>query len=348
MKDVWTLKYRPGTLDGILGNRQTANTLKSLAAFGSMPHLILFGPENSGKMTAAFALAGSLYGDEAELNFTYFNASDFFEQGKNYLVKDPRFYRFLGTDDPKKIQKSVISIFKDIINEYAALAPMNADYKIICIDSAEALTMEAQQALRRIMEKYSKTCRFILSSKSISKIIPPLRSRGVTLFFSPVTPEELTSFLQDVVQKEGFAAPDDVLLEIAQQTRGNVSKALELLQTSLLEAQALKTPLTLGMVQMQLSLEVEDDVTELFNETVYAKNFTTAREKLDALLIDDGLTGGEILERLQKAVLTDEKKTGDEAKAAARLIKIAECDKMLSSASNDRIQLENLIANFDG
>lgn len=348
MKDVWTLKYRPGTLDGILGNRQTVNTLKSLTAFGSMPHLILFGPENSGKMTTAFALAGSLYSDEAELNFAYFNASDFFEQGKNYLVRDPRFYRFIGTDDPKKIHKSVIAIFKDIINEYAALAPMNADYKIVCIDSAEALTMEAQQALRRIMEKYSKTCRFILSSKSISKIIPPLRSRGVTLFFSPVPPEELTLFLKDVVQKEGFDASDDVLIEIAEQTRGNVSEALKLLQTSLLEAREVGAPLTTGMIQMQLSLEAEDSVTELFNETVYNKNFMAAREKLDTLLIDDGLTGGEILERLQKAVLKDEKKTGDEAKTAARLIKIAECDKMLSSASNDRIQLENLIANFEG
>ncbi|MCL2549508.1 MAG: AAA family ATPase [Methanimicrococcus sp.] len=347
MKDVWTLKYRPGTLDGILGNRQTIGTLKSLTAFGSMPHLILFGPENSGKMTTALALAGSLYEKDAELNFTYFNASDFFEQGKNYLVRDPRFYRILGTDDPRKIQKSVISIFKDIVNEYAAIAPMNADYKIICIDAAEALTMEAQQALRRIMEKYSKTCRFILSSKSISKIIPPLRSRGVTLFFSPVTPEELIPFLQDIVQKEGFTVSDDVLTEIAQRTRGNVSDALELLQTSLLEAREIGTPLTAGMIQMQFLLEVEDGVTELFNETVYGKNFKAAREKLDTLLIDDGLTGGEILERLQQAVLTDEKKTGDEAKAARRLIKIAECDKMLTAASNDRIQLENLIANFE-
>ena len=344
MKDIWTLKYRPDTMDEILGNRQTIKTLKSLTAFGSLPHLILFGPENSGKMTTATALANELYGAEKDLNFTYFNASDFFEQGKNYLARDPRFYRILGTDDPKKIQKSVISIFKDIVNDYAAVAPMNADYKIICIDSAEALTLDAQHALRRIMEKYSKTCRFILSSKSISKIIAPLRSRGVTLFFSPVSTEDLMPFLKDVAQKEGFAVAEDVLIEIACQTHGNVAASLELLQTCLLETQEIKTDLTVSLIQTYCSLKEEDGVIELYHAATTAKDFMAAREKLDTLLVDDGLTGSEILEKLQKAILSD---NCDETKIAARLIQIAECDKNLSSASNERIQLENLISNLE-
>lgn len=347
MKDVWTLKYRPDTFEGILGNRQTIGTLKSLAASGAIPHLILFGPDNTGKMTAALALAKQLYGEESELNFTYFNASDFFEQGKNYLVRDPRFYRILGTDDPKKIQKSVISIFKDIVNEYAAVAPMNADYKIICIDSAEALTMEAQQALRRIMEKYSKTCRFILSSKSVSKIIPPLRSRGVTLFFSPPAPEELVPFLREIAQKEEFAISEEVLYEIAYQTKSNVALSLETLQTALLEAQELETELTVSMVQMQFQLNEEDGVADLFNAAVRDRSFMKARGCLDTLLIDDGLTGSEILERLEGAVLSEEKKSGDETKTAKRLIQIAECDSCLAQASNERIHLENLITHFE-
>jgi replication factor C small subunit len=331
-------------MDDVLGNRQTIKTLKSITASGSLPHLILFGPQNSGKMTTATALANELYGAEKDLNFTYFNASDFFEQGKNYLVRDPRFYRILGTDDPKKIQKSVISIFKDIINEYAAIAPMNADYKIICIDSAEALTLDAQHALRRIMEKYSKTCRFILSSKSISKIIAPLRSRGVTLFFSPVSLDDLLPFLKDVVQKEGLTISDDVLIEVANQSHGNVAASLELLQTCLLEAQGLNTDLTVSLIQTCCSLKEEDGVTELYHAAVTAKDFMAAREKLDTLLADDGLTGSEILEKLQKTILSD---NIDETKIATRLIQVAECDKNLSSASNERIQLENLISNLE-
>ena len=159
MKDIWTLKYRPALPDGLLGNRRSIDTLKKLSSSGALPHLIFHGPENTGKTTAALGLAASLYGDARDLNFTYLNASDFFEQGKSYLAMDKRFFRLLGTDNPQQIRKSVIAVFKDILNEYAALAPIDAPFKIIYIDDADALTSDAQNALRRIMEKYSGTCR---------------------------------------------------------------------------------------------------------------------------------------------------------------------------------------------
>ncbi|WNY25938.1 AAA family ATPase [Methanolapillus millepedarum] len=343
-KDVWTLKYRPKTLDDILGNRQSVATLKSLAASGSLPHLILFGPENSGKMTAALALSVELYGEESEQNLTYFNASDFFEQGKNYLVRDPRFYRILGTDEPKKIQKSVITIFKDIINEYAAIAPINADYKIICIDSAESLTMDAQHALRRIMEKYSKTCRFILSTKSISKLIAPLRSRCVTLFFNYPNPEDLGDELKKIAEKENVSVSEEIFAELPYLTGGNVSKALELLQTGLIEAAGMKSTLTSGMVKMQMQLEEETAFKELLNAASKEKDFLKSREKLDTLLVDVGYSGSEILEQMAKII--DESET-DEKAAARKILAVADCDSRLIHAQSERIQLERLLAEFN-
>ncbi|MDV0447883.1 hypothetical protein MsAg5_18020 [Methanosarcinaceae archaeon Ag5] len=343
-KDVWTLKYRPTALEDILGNRQTVATLKSLAASGSLPHLILFGPENAGKMTAALALSKELYGESSEQNFTYFNASDFFEQGKNYLVRDPRFYRILGTDDPKKIQRSVITIFKDIINEYAGIAPIDADYKIICIDSAESLTMDAQHALRRIMEKYSKTCRFILSTKSVSKLIAPLRSRCVTLFFKYPNPEDLADYLKSIAEKENVSVTDDIFIEISELTNGNVSKSLELLQAGLIEADEMNTPLTSGMIKMQMQLEEETAFKELLDAAQTEKDFLKIREKLDALLIDVGYSGSEILEQIACVIDENEK---DEKTAARKILAVADCDSRLMNAQNERIQLENLLANFD-
>ena len=118
--------------------------LSELAQSGTLPHLIFYGPENSGKTTAALALARQLYGRTWKNNFVYFNASDFFDQGKRYLVRDKRFVRFLGTDDPKKIYKSVIDIFKEIINEYAGMASLDADYKLLYIDNAESLNSDGQ------------------------------------------------------------------------------------------------------------------------------------------------------------------------------------------------------------
>ena len=102
---------------GLLGRRGLGPQAGGADKQGELPHLILYGPENSGKTTASLALARKIYGSTWKNNFAYFNASDFFDQGKSYLVRDKRFVRFLGTDDPKKIYKSVIDIFKEIINE---------------------------------------------------------------------------------------------------------------------------------------------------------------------------------------------------------------------------------------
>lgn len=77
MQDLWTLKYRAGTLEEMLGNEHSVTTLSELAQSGALPHLILYGPENSGKTTAALALARQLYGSTWKNNFAYFNASDF-------------------------------------------------------------------------------------------------------------------------------------------------------------------------------------------------------------------------------------------------------------------------------
>lgn len=183
IKDIWTVKYRPSRLEELVGNEESVNTLRRLALSRNVPHLLLYGPSNSGKATAAFALANEIYGEGSERNFTYFNASDFFDNGKSYLVRDKRFTRILGTDDPRKIQKSVISVFKEIINEYASMARIDSDYKIIFIDSSETLDTNAQHALRRIMEKYTTTCRFILSTTTPLKIDSTSAFQRSTAFF---------------------------------------------------------------------------------------------------------------------------------------------------------------------
>ncbi|MEZ5334682.1 MAG: AAA family ATPase [Methanolobus sp.] len=96
----------------------------------------------------------------------------------------------------------MIYIFKEVINEYASMAPMDSNYKIIFIDNAESLNSDAQHALRRIMEKYTTTCRFILSTTQPSKLITPLRSRGLQLFFTHVSDDKLTKFISQVIESE--------------------------------------------------------------------------------------------------------------------------------------------------
>ncbi|HDJ38735.1 MAG TPA: replication protein C, partial [Methanosarcinales archaeon] len=130
---IWTEKYRPKTFDEIIGHEPIKSNLKHLVESNNLPHLILYGAKNTGKRSMVLALARTLYGETWANNLVIFDASNFFDGGKKYLVSDPRFARLLGTDDPKKINKSVISVFKQVVNEYAGMAALDSDFRIVLI-----------------------------------------------------------------------------------------------------------------------------------------------------------------------------------------------------------------------
>jgi replication factor C small subunit len=339
MQDLWTLKYRPGTLEEMLGNEHAVAMLFELAQSGTLPHLILYGPENSGKTTASLALARQLYGSTWKNNFIYFNASDFFDQGKRYLVRDKRFVRFLGTDDPKKIYKSVIDIFKEIINEYAGMASIDADYKLIYIDNSESLNSDAQHALRRIMERYSATCRFILSTTKPSKLIAPLRSRGLQIFFTYVPDSVLRAHLEKIVCAEKLQLSEGVLDAILYSAKGNVAKAVQTLQLVSLLAQG--SVITEEMVY-EATLGRNENIDNLLSAALEG-DFPRGRQLIDEMIVEKGLSGIEILEELSEAVADSGETDADIARLA---VKISETDAYLKDAANDRIQLEKLITTF--
>ncbi len=334
------MKYRPSILEELVGNEESVNTLRRLALSRNVPHLLLYGPANSGKATAAFALANELYGEDFERNFTYFNASDFFDNGKSYLVRDKRFRRILGTDDPRKIQKSVISVFKEIINEYASMSPIDSDYKIIFIDSSETLDVNAQHALRRMMEKYTTTCRFILSTTQPSRLIAPLRSRGLQLFFRHVSDDKLAGFIQHIAEIEGFLITEDGVQALLYHSRGNVAASLNTLQVAFILSQG--EPIGTQAIYTAAVREEVGDVRLLF-EAATVGNIIEARKVIDHMLVDNGFTGNEILERLHRIVAG----SGEPEHRVARwTIKIADANFKMLQAANDRIQLEALVTDF--
>lgn len=337
MKDLWTLKYRPQDLGDFVGNEKAISIMQHLVSSGKLPHLVVHGPAGSGKASAVFALARGIYGDNFEHNFTYFNASDFFDQGKRYLVRDKRFVRLLGTDDPKKIRSSVISIFKDLVNEYASMGSIDADYKIIFVDSAESLNESAQHALRRIMERYSRTCRFIFSTTQPSRLISPLRSRGLQLFFTYVSDEELVGFLGDVADSESLAYDREALGGLARHCKGNVDCALRLLQSAALQHAGEK--LSADIIFEVVMEDVPAGISSL-QEAISAADFPLARKAIDKMLIEEGMSGVEIVRHLYRIV----NDTGESPAILARiLLKIADADLNVRSSANDRIHLERLV-----
>ncbi|KKG11510.1 AAA family ATPase [Methanosarcina sp. 2.H.A.1B.4] len=340
MQDLWTLKYRADALEGLLGNEHAVRTLSELAQSGTLPHLIFYGPENSGKTTASLALARQLYGDTWKNNFVYFNASDFFDQGKRYLVRDKRFVRILGTDDPKKIYKSVIDIFKEIINEYAGMASIDADYKIIYIDNAESLSSDAQHALRRIMEKYSATCRFILSTTKPSKLISPLRSRGLQVFFAYVPDSLLETHLKKITLAEKLELSSGALEAILYLAKGNVARAVQTLQLAALRVE--DAEITEEIV-FEATMKGRDETVDELLDAALAGDFSRGRQLIDEIIIEKGLSGTDILEGLTEALIDSGENDADIARL---IVKISETDARLTGASSERIQLEKLISTF--
>ena len=193
----WTEKYRPGKLDDIIGQNAIVDRLRAFVKEKSFPSMIFSGPAGVGKTTSAVAMAKELYGDSINMAFLELNASD--QRG--------------------------IEIIRGKVKEFAKTLPLSSGLvKIIFLDEADALTSEAQHALRRTMEKYSATTRFILSANYASKIIEPIQSRCVVLRFKPLKEDEMRSYIDRIVKGEKLEVDEKAIEALIYVSEGDLRK----------------------------------------------------------------------------------------------------------------------------
>ena len=285
---LWIEKYHPEKLTDILGQDPVIQHLSSFAASKSVPHLILTGPHGTGKSAAIECFARMLYEENWELNTSVFQTADLFLQGKAYLEQDDRYAHLYQKN------QSLITNFKYIVKWYASLRPLDTEFKLMVFEDAHALTKDAQQALRRIMERTSTTCRFIFSTTNQSALIPPVTSRCLPLFFLPVDQNVLLSHLRTIRERENsgmHSCSDDDLDLIAQVARGDMRRAILLLQVAL---EAGRCQDLFAIAQSETA-----NVTASAIEALKKGDVRNAIRRLESLMIDYGLTGSEVFSEIR-------------------------------------------------
>lgn len=309
--EVWTEKYRPQLLDEVKGQDDIIFRLKAFVASGNMPHVLFAGPAGVGKTTSALAIARELFGDTWKDSILELNASD--ERG--------------------------IDIIRTKVKDFARTRAIEGvPFKLIYLDEADALTKEAQQALRRTMEDYAASTRFILSCNWSSNIISPIQSRCAVFRYKPLPKEVIFEILKDIASKEEFEIADDALELLYEASEGDCRKAENLLQA----VTSITKEVDAKAVTSVVSFAEPKAITSIVDLAVKG-NFIEAKKRLTDVMLKHGLSGMDIVKQIQKSVWSLDL---DERIKVLLVKACGEYEFRLVEGSNEFIQISALLADF--
>ncbi|MBM3229016.1 replication factor C small subunit [Candidatus Parvarchaeota archaeon] len=260
--------------------------------------------------------------------------------GYVYDVSVPGSETFFGGTAPVLLHNSDergIDIVRGAIKDFArTVAITGTPFKIIFLDEADALTPDAQHALRRTMEMYATVTRFILSCNYSSKIIEPIQSRCSVFRFKPLAEQEVLAIIDMVAEREGLKIGKEAKEAVVYLSEGDMRKATNILQGCAIHSKTI----TADSVYKSTSRAKPVEVKQML-DFAYEGKFMPARKKLEELMATYGMSAEDVMGAVYKEVQSLEI---PDLKKVEIIDSLGEMNFRVVEGANERIQLEALLA----
>ncbi|KAJ6826998.1 replication factor C subunit 3 [Iris pallida] len=310
----WVEKYRPQSLADVAAHRDIVDTIDRLTNENRLPHLLLYGPPGTGKTSTVLALARKLYGYQCSKMMLDLNASD--ERG--------------------------IDVVRDQIQQFASTGSLcfgaKLSVKLVLLDEADAMTKDAQFALRRVIEKYAKSTRFALICNHVNKIIPALQSRCTRFRFAPLDATNVRERLQHVIKAEGLDVSESGLTALVRLSNGDMRKALNILQSTHMASQHITEEAVYLCTGNPMPKDIEQIAFWLLNES-----FTDSFRNISEIKMRKGFALVDIVREVTMFVF---KIKMPEAVRVKLINDLADIEYRLSFGCSDKLQLGALLSTF--
>lgn len=309
--EIWTEKYRPSNFEEILGQEEIVKRVQNLTKSMNIPHLLFAGPAGTGKSSLALVIVKELFGSTWKDNYLELNASD--TRG--------------------------IDVIRQEVKNFARTKSLGAvPFKVIFLDEADALTREAQQALRRTMENFTNTCRFILSVNYSSKVLDPIQSRCAIFRFKLLERKDIFRKIKEIAEKEKISVDEKSMIALYEDSEGDCRRVINLLQSTA----SISTNITEDLVNTIVSSAKPADIRVVL-EYALSGDFIKAKEKLLEVMLRESISGQDVIKSIQKEIWN----MPIEQDTKVRLTeKTGEIEFRLVEGSDEFIQLESLLASF--